>query len=336
MKKRGMVKIFVISGAVICSLVLFSSNAFAWGSITHALIDDNLGKKTEMCNLNEIYGGMAADIFNLSPDVLDPESPIFYLYSKAHFDSLELWASTQRARISKLGMAAAYGFVSHDNRILGADYTAHVAYDGGPGYVIAKAEVLFNIGTPDLSTIGQKLMELLDLPDPVKEEVARELCHILIEYAIDIMVAYNPDVGCNIAKKAISSSVLRSPEFPFLLVKAYAGGLSRFAHINRFKAARMILSAEREFRKTVLVYGQALNQSDMNDAVTSVAMLLASLDQEIYGIVPGGELPEGAIVNLARDGLNAAMLVCGPDYSAAIQNTVEYVKKQMNDNGIRY
>ena len=48
MKTRGMVRIFMISGVVIGSLVLFSSNAFAWGSITHALIDDNLGKKTKM------------------------------------------------------------------------------------------------------------------------------------------------------------------------------------------------------------------------------------------------------------------------------------------------
>ena len=325
MKTYRVHRAFLMVGAVFFSLTLFASNGFPWGSATHANIDDRIGKKLRLCNLNEIYGAMAADIFNLSPDVLDPSSPIYSLYLKAHFGSLKVWGEAQRPAISKLGKAAAFGFVSHDNLKLGADYTAHTAYGDGPGYVIAKADTL-------AAHIGPALTGPLGLP----ETVVLELCHILVEYAIDIMVVYDLAPNAKTAQKMMASSMFRSPELPLLLVKAYAADLAEeFPGINRFKAAQMIISAEREFRKTIIVYGQALTQQDKSDAVESVAMLLASLAQEIYGIAPDDEVTEDVIISLAKDGLGAAMTLCA-DFDIAIQDTVNAVKANLREAGIQY
>jgi hypothetical protein len=82
-------------GVVILYVILFTSNAFPWGSATHAYIDDKIGKKLPLKNLNEIYGGMAADIFNFYPEVLVPTSEYYYLYVQTHYNP-SLWSEARR------------------------------------------------------------------------------------------------------------------------------------------------------------------------------------------------------------------------------------------------
>ncbi len=312
-------KACVSMGVVILSVIFFTSYAFPWGSATHAYIDDQIGKKLPLKNLDEIYGGMAADIFNFYPEVLVSGTAYNYLYTQTHFNSLALWSEAKRA--TDLGKALAFGFASHangqvggryDGRYFGADSTAH----GPTGYyVIDKATYFWDNILVHLGIISDR-------------EVGLSISHNIIEFAIDIMVAYEMADGHGIGKKVIESALLRSPGFPGLLVKAYAEGLSSEFDMSRLGAAKMIVSAERDFRKTILIYGQGLVQKSKSDAINYVASLLAQLGSEIYGIEVGPALVAGAIIE--------AQAECRSDYAEEIQKTVDFVKYEMTNAGISY
>lgn len=326
MNKYKIRKTCVSMGVIILSMIFFTSNAFPWGSATHACIDDKIGKTLPLRNLNEIYGGMAVDTFNFYPESLVPGSAYYHLYLQAHYNTLALWSVAQKA--TELGKASAFGFVSHANGQLwppyagvyaGADFTAHGPTGNDPGYyVIDKAIALWAILEPILIAQGIKLDDTTGL----------SVSHNIIEFAIDIMVVYERPDGNRIGKKVIESVLLRSPEFPLLLVKAYAEGLASECGMSRLDAAKMILSAEKDFRQTMLIYGQGLTQASEGAAINYVASLLAQMGYEIYGIQVTPELVATAIIG-AQD-------LCRPDYVGAIQDTVNFVKTKMAAAGISY
>lgn len=312
-----------VSLVVVITLILFASNAFPWGSATHAYIADNIGKTFPLRNLNEIYGAMAADIFNFYPEASVPGTAYYYLYLQTHYNSLPLWSQAQAS--TDFGKALAFGFASHANgqfssSYAGADYTAHGPTGNDPGYyVIDKAKDLWSVLKPILESRG------IYLDDAQGEAIS----HNIIEFAIDIMVAYEiPDAG-GISRKVVESALLRSPEFPLLLVKTYAAGLTkRPFRMSYLKAADLIISAERDFRKTMVVYGQALAQQTEGDSIQYAASLLAQLGNEVYGIAVDPTLVAEAII--------AAQTLCRGDYAAAIEGTIEYVLDQMAGAGIAY
>jgi hypothetical protein len=96
------------------------------------------------------------------------------------------------------------------------------------------------------------------------------------------MVVYEKPDGIRIGKKVIDSALLRSTDFPALLVKAYAKGLSSTFSMSRHEATEMITSAERNFRKTILIYGQVLVQKSEGDAINYAASLLAQIGYELW------------------------------------------------------
>jgi len=61
--KRGKKALLGI-GIVIVAVGLLASEAFPWGWAVHTYIDDHLGTDRKLRNMNEIYGGMAPDVFN--------------------------------------------------------------------------------------------------------------------------------------------------------------------------------------------------------------------------------------------------------------------------------
>jgi hypothetical protein len=313
-------KACVSMGVLTLSIILFTSNAFPWGSATHAYIDDQIGSKLPLKNLNEIYGGMAPDIFNFYPEVLVSGTAYNYLYIQTHYNSLALWSEAQ----GEMKKALAFGFASHANGQVGsfyagADFTAH-----GPGgndagyYVIDKATNLWNILKPQLAAQGIFLDDLVGL----------SVSHNIIEFAIDIMVVYEMPGGSKIGKKVIDSALFRNPNFPRLLAESYAEGLSSTFGMSALEAAKMIISAERDFRKTILVYGQGLVQKSEGDAITFASSLLAQMGSEIYGITVDPALVAGAIMG--------AQALCRPDYVSAIQGTVNFVRTEMANAGISY
>lgn len=303
-------KILVTPAAIVLALFFFSSNAFSWGSGTHAFIDDHLGKKWGLENVNEIYGGMAPDVFNYMFDNL---FYMGYLSNQTHNEFTKVWEEARWRR----GKALAYGFVSHNDE-WGADYTAHSA----EGYIIAKAEVLKGI----LEQVPE--YQALRLEDPV----ALEVSHNLVEAGVDLLIKrIDPMIG----QKTISSALLRSPEFPFLLVKAYAKDFSQYAGIRYLEAVNVITSAEREFRKTTILYGQALTQDEIM-AIQLISEQMAELSESFlaaYGIT----LPPGTdLTPLIRFAIVKSMEICAEDFGQEILETINFVDQQLNSHGISY
>ena len=318
MKMRGVLKAGLSMWVIILSVVFFTQNAFPWGSATHAFIDNKIGKKQPLRNLDEIYGGMAPDMFNFYPDVLVPGTVYYNLYIQTHYNSFALWSVAQNPAMTPLGKASAFGFASHANgqfnsTYAGADYTAHGPNGNDPGfYVIDKAKTLWMILKPLLADNG------IVLDDAVGESIS----HNVIEYAIDIMVAYEKQDGVDgsgIGKKMTESALLRTPKFPLLVVKAYA---------SDSETKEKIISAERDFRRSIIIYGQALNQKTESNAVNSVSELLTQLALDVYGIqvTPG----------LVATAITGAQDLCRPDYAAAINETISFVNAKMDEAGIHY
>ena len=82
MKTKRIKKLSVTVFGFALFLALTMGQAYGWGSATHAYIDDHLGKKGPVKNLNEIYGAMAPDVFNFLFSNMDMMK---YLYTVAHY-----------------------------------------------------------------------------------------------------------------------------------------------------------------------------------------------------------------------------------------------------------
>jgi len=308
--------------ALIIGLILVSalmvSQAFAWGSATHAYIDDHLGRKAPLRNLNEIYGGMAPDVFNF----LFGNPAMAYLYTVTHYqmypdDYLNVWDKSH----TFLAKAVSFGFVSH-NGDFGADHTAHhesLYLKTGQGYVIEKANVL-----------GSHL-KLEKLIPGLSDDVYKELYHDLIEFALDIMITQQ---NKGLAAKISTSAMLRSPEFPLILAKSYAEGLAQqnFPGINYPAAVKLILQTENEFRKSMISYGQALMQ-DQDTAISLIAQQLVDLAKAFLGELPA---PEPVFLELAKTSLSLSMQICAPDFYTELDKTINFVAGQLAGNGISY
>ncbi len=314
MKKRHM-----MLWTIFLALVLLPSIAFPWGSATHAYIDDKLGEKWGFKNMNEIYGGMAPDIFNY---MFDNPAYMSYLSNQTHNDKevMKVW---EAARFGG-GKALAYGFVSH-NDVWGADSTAHhsgITYGQNKGYIIAKAERLKDI----LELVPE--YQALKLPD----SVALEVSHNLVESGVDILMKrIDPMIG----QKMISSVLLRSPEFPLLLVKAYAKDFSKYAKITYLDAVKIIISAEREFRKTTILYGQAFTQDEAT-AIKLISEQMAELS-EAFLAAYGVTLPPGTdLTPLIKFAIKQSMKICAKDFDEEIAATINFVDQQLFLHGISY
>jgi hypothetical protein len=310
-------KKYIVFSVVVLTLFACTSNAFSWGAATHAYIDDTIHRKGGVYNLAEIYGGIAPDMFEY---LFDYPEYLGYLSYETHNNFMVPWEKAG----SRRSKAFAYGFVSH-NDVWGADYTAHhsgITFGQDEGYVITKAGEVIEIleAVPEFNT--------LELPDEIKLEIAHEI----VENGLDILVKrLDPAIGQKIA----TSAARRSPEFPLLLVRAYAPGFSEYAGISYAEAAGFITSAEREFRRNMVLYGYVLMQ-DEETAVMLLSEEMASLAVSylsVYGIT----LPEGVdLVPLIEFAVGQAMELCETDYAWEIQATIDHVDGELRARGIYY
>jgi hypothetical protein len=341
MEPKRIGKAMVSLAVIMFALVFCVGDVLAWNWGVHAYIDDNLGKSGPLRNMNEIYGGVGPDVFNYMFD--DPQLRE-YLFQKTHEDFMGLW----RKACTPLGKAEAYGFVSH-NELWGADHTAHIqaqtlGEDATDGYVIAKAKAIqLAAGTgqlllPDGTTLPP-LESLLpaDTPEEVKEVVALVFYHNLVEAAVDILlIRDHPAIG----KKLASSAILRSPEFPLLLVGAYAKDVAQAKALPYLEAVKLITASEKEFRKSVVLYGQALMQApeDENGAIQALSEQMTEIAVAYlaaYGITLAPALVE-QLPMLANAYINVAMFFCAADYADEIAATIEFVKEGLNSHHISY
>jgi hypothetical protein len=316
MKANRIKKQFVLLGVVLLMLVSFSTEAFSWSAATHAYIEDQLGRKRGLYNVSEIYGGMVPDVFNY---LFDHPTYLGYLYNETHNEFLKVW------NVSRWGLERplAYGFVGH-NDAWGADFTAHhlcQTCGTGEGYAISKAKELLTIAP---------LPPELGIPD----EVAIEIFHEIVENAVDILVSKKTDPL--IGNKIVSSAILRSPQLPLLLVKAYAKDFSSYAGISYPEAARFITSTEKELRKNLILYGQVL----MQDEATAIQLIseqtadIAASFLALYGI----QLPisKEEIIQMVTGYTTYAISICEKDYQHEIAATIHFVDRQLRSHGISY
>jgi hypothetical protein len=151
-----MKRLFMAVSTVFCAVFFFAQAAISWGWAVHTYIDDQFSTKRGLRNGNQVYGGLAPDLFNFRFD-----APVYraYLFDQTHNNFMKVWDAAQ----SIPGKALAFGFVSH-NEVWGVDSTAHrsgITFGVGEGYVIAKAKALKDI----LDQVPQ--FAALQLPEPV-------------------------------------------------------------------------------------------------------------------------------------------------------------------------
>lgn len=303
----------VVAGMALATVLVFSMEAFPWGNAAHVYINDHLGREGALCNANEIYGGLGPDIFNF---MFDDPTLVQYLTALTHEHATKVWKAAQ----TTTGKALAYGFVSHNEK-WGADLTAHksgITSGVADGYIIAKANELLALAPLDPA---------LEIPD----EAAREIYHNIVEVGVDILVRerLDPQVG----QKMTASALMRSPEFPFLLVKAYGDEIAGATGLSHREAGKFVVVAERELRKTVALYGQALTQ----DTATAVTLLSGQM-VDLAEAFLGQPLPvdrEVAVI-LVSDLVYASLWLCAEDFAGEIAATITFVLGQLNRRGFTY
>jgi len=316
MEKRKAKRMSMVLGMVVIMLAFFSSEAFPWGFATHAYINDHLGKRRGLSNAREIYGAMAPDVFNY---LFDYPEYMTFLTEETHANFMKVWESARWG----LQKPLAYGFVSHSV----ADFTAHE--DGG--YAMVKAEELLNMKLPrELSKSIHKLKRLV-----ADERILIEMFHIIVENAVDTLIVRDDHL---LGRKITSAALLRSPELPLLLVKAYASDFATTFEISPLEASKFIVSAEKEFRKSIILYGQILTLDEpaalrlISEQTAGAAVAYLGLYEiDISSLFQDEEDLIQLIVALT----DAAISICG-DYRSEIDATIDFVDQWLQTNHVSY
>ncbi len=293
--------------------------AFGWGAATHAYLAKELGHEPGVMNLQEMYGAVVPDMFNLMFGYEHQD----YLWTETHYQFTKV---VEEAKFDE-SVAFAYGFASH-NEDWGADHTAHISsvtVNPEEGYVVTKKKIL----APQLR-LGIMLFlnangiaytpELLD-------ELALAISDSAVESAIDLLVSQNEDT--QIGMRMQVAAKLRSPFVPMLLSRAYAKEFAGEAGIIVEEAILMIVETETVFKEYMELYGEILTQENAVDLMAEQGAQLAELMlEERYGIIV--EVPS----ELMKTGLLAAIEVVKDDYSEELAATLDYVKEQLESHGV--
>ncbi len=301
-------------------LIFFSSTAFPWGSATHAYIANKIGKKLGLKNLNEIYGSMAPDMFNYAFDIVEPLKSYLRGYTHgippSNEDFMDVW---YQARWWGYEKALAYGHVAH-NDVWGADLIAHwhsLNLDPNKGYIIIKAEIL---------KAGLQNYLLLNYGFTLPDEVAMEFAHNLMEAAGDVIIKR---VDNEIGNRIIYSSLLRSPMLISLLARSIGEGYRD-----------LITSVEREFRKTMIIYGAAFIPDDENEIIELLSAQMAELAKAFLAAqTPPIVLPPGLEAQLdllISEFMIQSILLIQGDYMLEVEDTINHIKAQLWSRWIFY
>lgn len=168
---------------------------------------------------------------------------------------------------------------------------------------------------------------------PLDPAIVLDIAHEMTEAGIDLLVKRTLDP--RIGQKIVSSSLLRSPEFPLLLVKSFSADVADYAGISRFEAARMIVSAERDFRKSRILYGTAL----MQDETTALMLISEQIATVAEGFLAanGVGLPEEVdLVPLIEFAVGVSMEICADDFANELKKTTGFVRDQLKIHGVSY
>jgi hypothetical protein len=303
-------------------LALARSDAFGWGNATHVYFANHLGVAHGGANQHEMYGAVLVDAFNL---MLDPNG--MFLADQTHHNYAPLLCTAWRCDMK----AVAFGFTSHNDN-WGADFTAHHVSRTLPagGYAVEKGIELAPALIPDIITI--LVTAGLDTPTSqyIAGALAPEFGHDLIETAVDLWIKRNQDPAIG-AKIAVAATT-RPLDTPLLLAAAYARPLSQYAHISLLDATRLIVASERDYRQQIIQYGGAfmLSEPQTIEALAGASAAMAKTYLEFYAQVPVTVDP-AVVVGF----ITSAMTVVGPTYAAEVSATLNYVRHELQQRGIR-
>lgn len=323
-----MKKDLVRLGLIFLVLISLSTEAFAWGDATHVYISDRLKARFGYDNLNEMWGSLGPDIFNF---IFDETLCPSWLADQTHGRTTESFLKVWNAASTTSEKALAYGFLTH-NEVWGADTTAHISgltFGQGVGYINAKAASLLNTpinpAEPQSPTFGQIFSSI-----GLNPEQQLLVGHVIAEYAIDIML--KNDVDRFIGQKVRFAAQFRSPEFPGLLVKAFAADYAAQCFGNDFATAAYVITvAEEEYRNGMISYGLAISRPEPI-AVKLIAEQIVALAPGFLD--PGLSLPPNA-VDLVKAAIYNSMAICD-DYMTEINATIEFVDQILKARGITY
>jgi len=310
----------LLSSLIIIVIVCVVPNlAFSWGSATHAYLAKELGHEPGVMNLQEMYGSVLPDMFNLMFGYEHQD----YLWTETHYQFMKV---VEEAK-SDESKAFAYGFASH-NEDWGADLTAHISsITANPeeGYVVTKKKIL----APQLR-LGIMLFlnaNGIAYTPELLEEFALTIADSAIESAVDLLVSQNEDT--QIGRRMQVAAKLRSPFVPMLLSRAYAKDFAGEAGIIVEEAILIIVETEEQFKEYMELYGEILTQENAVDLMAEQGAQLAELMlEERYGIIV--EVPS----ELMKTGLLAAIDVVKNDYSEELAATLDYVKEQLENHEV--
>ena len=331
--KKGV--LFLVLG--VASLYAVPQEAEAWSEATHAYIADHIGKSYGSRNLNEIYGAMVPDLFNLQqfdPAYTEEQYQCARTYThgfipESNGDFMALWDEAGWG----LSKNIAYGYVSH-NDVWGADVATH--WDG---LTNEEPESLPNPEFyPDpLSEVGwvmEKARELIDyfdaqgvwadleIPldptsDPWSFTPAELFCQFLVMKAGDVVIKRNdPMIGTKMAMAAM----MRAPEFNKVLVDAIS-----------CVDSELVSSAEREFRNQTMLLGFMLMQNE-KIYLNTIANRMSALAPDFLQAAGISYTPEkqAIIDQLVSEGLKQALFLIEDDYMVEIDAVVEYLRVKMS------
>lgn len=309
---------FLLVVAAVVLLSSISTPLYAWGSATHAYIAYEIGRQQGSSNLNEIYGAVLPDAFNMMFG--DPYQG--HLWTLTHYEFMQL---VEAAELEN-DKALAFGFASH-NEAWGADQTAHInsRTHPGQGYVIRKQDQLAAILEPQVRLF--LLFSGVPNAGTIINEVLPTVAHTAIETAIDLLIAENqdPDIG----QRMVLAARTRGWSAPILLCKAYAADFAAATGTTEAVAAPLVIAAENEFRYQMILYGTTLMQDDPVDVLAEQGAELAKLLLAAkYGVIV--DIP----VDLMMEILDSAVDLVRDDYAAEIAATVTHVQQELESHGI--
>ncbi len=291
----------------------------AWDVLGHAFIMEQL--RSGSPNSNELYGITAPDFVNY----LLPTPWYGFLYSETHSDFMALYNKA----LTPAEKALAVGFVAHNGE-WGADHVAHYSSlttgDPTQGYVIIKAKALEQI----YALYG--VWTAMGLDGAAYADFRLELCHNVVEYAIDIAIwSFDPGIASRLA----AAAAVRAPSMGRLVVAAYAEPLVAYsqgtsAPLNLDAAAAVLVPAETSFKQRDITYAHLFI------GATSVAEVLANLDPYVKGLAAdifGLTLADGQAGQLIGIALQANLF---NDLQGELTATIGYVGAGLAAHNIGY
>jgi hypothetical protein len=119
------------------------------------------------------------------------------------------------------------------------------------------------------------------------------------------------------------------------LVRAYAAEFSAYFPGGYPEAVQTITAAESEFRKTTILYGQALTQNE-EVATQLISEQLVAFANELLQSKGITLPPETDLTPLIRFAIGESVQLCADDYAREVADTIRFVDRQLKRKGIVY